>query len=91
MRASWRDEGALEFTFDLLYRSSHLMTSSADTLRLDKSMYPGERAKMSACSSRHARRRELTLLLVHSQYDDYLIPPYSDQLLDRSNAPPRQL
>lgn len=51
--------------FDLLYRSSHLMTSSADTRRLDRSMYPAnpgdcQRAVVScpvAASPPHSRHR----------------------------------
>lgn len=39
-RGRGQKEGKPTHDLDLLYRSSHLTTSSADTLRFDKSMYP---------------------------------------------------
>jgi hypothetical protein len=79
--------------FDLLYRSSHLMISSGETLLLDRSMYPVRIDSLCKPRSPEAHQRrniELTLLLVNSEDHNDFVPSHSHELLNTTDSSPTQ-
>jgi hypothetical protein len=65
--------------FDFMYRSSHFTMSSGETRRFDRSMYPVKGCMMYVMFGEKDRQ---TFLLVHSQNNDNLVSPDTNQLLD---------